>query len=549
MIGNKMFRKAVRRAFGWMMAGYLTAALVFTVVGSIGLGVLAAPQNAEALSVCDVGGACFTKEACEQNEGATWRQCGGGRAGCAPTSGCGRCRPTEGYCYPPRTPVKLAVHIGGKESVYDISQYLEYVYDFAIGIAGGLAGVMLMIGGFQYLTAGGDASRVSAAKKKITDSLIGLALVMGAFLILNTINPDLVNMSEIRVPMVQKQTFVACNYFVGKVACGQPFNLVPIQGAETKPDIRDRYNPVNDDSGTCVGMGCSKKLLSSLGAGDDWYKCRQSDKALSEKKDGWPVPPYWCEVCKKYGDPCSPDGASDECCTGFCAGGVCRTGEVGDDCNSSGAECKSGMCQTRLGNSCSTGLIGQPCNDDSQCTNGNVCIETAGVYVCQPQLEGAWCDSEEDCPGAAKCDRNACTGQDGVLQLCSSNSDCAKYDKPICPAAAGWFSGNAPCSTGVPGSPCDSDDHCRTTGSDGYNGFCVDNAIITTAGPKGMCTDGSVGSRCDDNPQCVKKHCFKKGDFGVCTAGELWDGCDDSTDCEKDYKCDDRNFRCVYKDG
>lgn len=525
MMFSKKKRRVTRFVFGWMMSGYLVA-LVALGTSSI----IFVPQEAEAVDVCIMAGACFTEAACGEIEGSEWRGCSNI---CAADKehGCGKCRANEGYCFPPRKGIELAIHVGDTKRVYDTSQYLESVYDFAIGIAGGIAGVMLMIGGFQYLTAGGAADRVSAAKKRISDALVGLALTLGAFLILNTISPDLVNMSELRVPMIQKKTFVACNKYIMDKPCGEEFGLageppVPVDGTE------------------CVGMNCK-----TAGFDNEYFVCENSGKTHEQVPPKFPVAPYWCETCLAYGASCTDRGVSDQCCTTFCASGTCRTGEVGDEC-ANDSDCKDGMCQTRLGNSCSTGLVGQPCNDDNQCKDGNVCIETAGVYVCQPQLEGAWCEDEEDCPGNAKCKLNACTGQDGELERCSNNSDCAKYDKPLCPVGS-WFSGNAPCSLGIPGSPCDEDEHCRTTGPTGYNGFCVDNAIITTVGPEGMCTDGSIGSRCDDNDQCILRHCFKKGDFGVCTAGELWDGCENMQDCnpaeEANLKCDTNNFRCVVK--
>ncbi len=94
---------------------------------------------------------------------------------------------------------------GGEVAIVDIpwlANYVSGVYTYAVGLAGLLAAVMFMVGGFQYLTAGGDASRVGAAKKRITDAVIGLALVLGSFVILDTINPDLIAVQSIRIQTV-----------------------------------------------------------------------------------------------------------------------------------------------------------------------------------------------------------------------------------------------------------------------------------------------------------------------------------------------------------
>lgn len=88
-----------------------------------------------------------------------------------------------------------------------IAEYVGGVYNYAVGIAGILAAVMMMIGGFQYLTAGGDANRVSAGKKRITDALIGLFIALGAYLILSVINPALVEPSTLQLELVKRSAF------------------------------------------------------------------------------------------------------------------------------------------------------------------------------------------------------------------------------------------------------------------------------------------------------------------------------------------------------
>ncbi len=87
-----------------------------------------------------------------------------------------------------------------------IAQWIQAVYRFGIGVATVLAAVMMMIGGIQWLTAGGDASKVSAAKEKISDAVMGLALSLGVFLILSLINPDILNLNSLFVSKVPADT-------------------------------------------------------------------------------------------------------------------------------------------------------------------------------------------------------------------------------------------------------------------------------------------------------------------------------------------------------
>lgn len=78
--------------------------------------------------------------------------------------------------------------------VRDLADYLNLVYNWLISIVGIIAAVMMMIGGFQYLTSGGEAGRVKQAKERIGNALIGLVLAFSSYLLLNTINPELVNL-------------------------------------------------------------------------------------------------------------------------------------------------------------------------------------------------------------------------------------------------------------------------------------------------------------------------------------------------------------------
>jgi hypothetical protein len=97
---------------------------------------------------------------------------------------------------------------GGLFKANFIAQYVTGVYKFAVGIASVIAAVMMMIGGFKWLTAGGDAGRVTAAKENIKNALIGLALSLGAYVILYTVNPDLVEFKGLDIQVVQRIDYV-----------------------------------------------------------------------------------------------------------------------------------------------------------------------------------------------------------------------------------------------------------------------------------------------------------------------------------------------------
>lgn len=100
---------------------------------------------------------------------------------------------------------------GGYDCSVDwLAEYISGVYDYGLLIGGILAAIMIMAGGLIWLTSGGDVSKVANAKKILTGSITGLVLLFSSFLILQTINPDLVKKKALDIKGPQK---VQNNYF------------------------------------------------------------------------------------------------------------------------------------------------------------------------------------------------------------------------------------------------------------------------------------------------------------------------------------------------
>lgn len=64
---------------------------------------------------------------------------------------------------------------------YTITQILGVVINLILGAAGVLAFIFLIIGGLQWMLAGGDKEGTEKARKRITAALIGLAIVFSAY--------------------------------------------------------------------------------------------------------------------------------------------------------------------------------------------------------------------------------------------------------------------------------------------------------------------------------------------------------------------------------
>ncbi|MCK5510508.1 hypothetical protein KAI65_03120 [Candidatus Parcubacteria bacterium] len=110
-------------------------------------------------------------------------------------------------------PYKFQVPIGDldeitfekKGTTKPIADYIQAIYKYAIGVVAILATVVMMIGGVVWITAGGNQNRVGEAKQYISGSLTGLVLVFCSYMILNTINPDLVKFKPVGIETVDKK--------------------------------------------------------------------------------------------------------------------------------------------------------------------------------------------------------------------------------------------------------------------------------------------------------------------------------------------------------
>ncbi|MDP9249202.1 MAG: NlpC/P60 family protein [bacterium] len=98
----------------------------------------------------------------------------------------------------PNTSYKLLSPLPGLEGTYEIipdnpiGRYMNTLITIFIGICAVLAMIMIVVGGLEYMTSELVSSKESG-KSKITQAIFGLLLALGAWTILNTINPDLLN--------------------------------------------------------------------------------------------------------------------------------------------------------------------------------------------------------------------------------------------------------------------------------------------------------------------------------------------------------------------
>ena len=84
--------------------------------------------------------------------------------------------------------IKTGTGLGSQDFVTTVSQIIRV----AMGLLGIVAVVIVLIGGFTWMTAGGNDEKISEAKKWIFAGIIGLAIILSAYAITSFVVAGLV---------------------------------------------------------------------------------------------------------------------------------------------------------------------------------------------------------------------------------------------------------------------------------------------------------------------------------------------------------------------
>jgi hypothetical protein len=110
-----------------------------------------------------------------------------------------------------------------------LGRYMNIAINAVIAIIAVMAMVMIVMGGIEYMTSELISSKASG-KDKIINAVVGLLIALGSYLILNTLNPNLLNLcldgipkAEIKIhPFDTPQELVNGKY--GQYTAGSPTN-------------------------------------------------------------------------------------------------------------------------------------------------------------------------------------------------------------------------------------------------------------------------------------------------------------------------------------
>ncbi|MBI4117544.1 MAG: hypothetical protein HY453_00450 [Parcubacteria group bacterium] len=84
-----------------------------------------------------------------------------------------------------------------------ISDYLIGFYRFSLYFVGIVGVLFLIAGGILYTTSGGDSGKIDSAKEMIFGAAMGIIIMFGSYLVLSTVNPDLVKFPGLSISKVK----------------------------------------------------------------------------------------------------------------------------------------------------------------------------------------------------------------------------------------------------------------------------------------------------------------------------------------------------------
>ncbi|HDY73235.1 MAG TPA: hypothetical protein ENH86_01530 [Candidatus Jorgensenbacteria bacterium] len=167
----------------------------------------------------------------------------------------------------------------------NIVEYINSFYMSAVAIAGLAAVVMIVIGAIYYVVSGGSQDKQREGKDIITSAVWGLVLLLGAYTILNTINPELVDLSP---PGGEGITIYSC---------GEK-NPVKNECGEGKRPIKDPDDPEATPQCCVPGLGygltagCPKDIMSDCASPVTWSSDMKIPKCYRSEISS-PCPTQW----------------------------------------------------------------------------------------------------------------------------------------------------------------------------------------------------------------------------------------------------------------
>jgi len=82
------------------------------------------------------------------------------------------------------------------------AQIIVYFFNLGMALGGLFAVIMLIMAGMEYMSARGEPAKIDEAKGRIRNAFLGVVILLGSYMLLNTINPEL---SSIKINDLSKE--------------------------------------------------------------------------------------------------------------------------------------------------------------------------------------------------------------------------------------------------------------------------------------------------------------------------------------------------------
>ena len=210
-----------------------------------------------------------------------------------------KCGSDEGRCIVKSANVKLNVPIpklggGTVPTVNNIDQYVSRLFNWLLQLGGVVAAMVIVWGGYIYITAAGNQARVSQAKETITGGIIGLVLLFGSVTLLGFLNSRIQEQMPIAIDVVSEERYNSGFCDLDKIP------------ASSKEKTTCGEIIKDTDGAKCISSYCSggdvcvPNILKIGGvgltnSGQAGYKCVKKDKDVLE------------EICKESAGISNPD--------------------------------------------------------------------------------------------------------------------------------------------------------------------------------------------------------------------------------------------------
>jgi len=177
--------------------------------------------------------------------------------------------------FQPQTPATVR----NPQASQEFGQMVTNFFNYALILVGISVFIMIMWGGILWLTSAANPGNIATAKRKIFNAIIGAVILLSAYVILRTINPELVG-SQFNLPGIGAPAPIqipgqpptgsieACSlcsaYPGGRTAGGQAIECVGL--------YVNTNQPLNDSSQTCpfADVLVAQNLIRLRGLKTNW---------------------------------------------------------------------------------------------------------------------------------------------------------------------------------------------------------------------------------------------------------------------------------------